>query len=72
MTEVLAVTRNILQLNQWVTISFHVMFVNWLAFVVIVSRGITFITVEYILLLTASALAKSIDKIYDLYIKHDF
>ena len=68
----MAVIIKILQWNQRETISSDVMFVNGLDFVVIISRGIKLTTIEYVPRRMAGAITKSLDNIYDLYIKRGF
>ena len=72
MTDILAVPRQILQLNQRLTISAGVVFVNGIYFVVSISLGINFATVEYVPRRTSCVHSKSLDKIYDIYNKRDF
>ena len=71
-TDITAVPRKILQLNQWVTISSDIMFVNGLYFVMIIPQWIKFTTVEYVLQWTAGILSKSLDMINDIYNKRGF
>ena len=72
MKDIVSVPRKILQLNQRVTISTNFMIFNGLNFVVIISLGIKFTTVEYVPLQIDRVIAKSLNNIYDLYIKRDF
>ena len=48
------------------------MFVNGIYVLVSISWGIRFTTVEYVPRQTDIVLAKPLDKIYDIYIKHGF
>ena len=72
MTDIVAGPRQILHLKQWVTISYDFMFVNGIASVVSISRGINFTTVDHVPRWTASVLDKSLDNIDDHSVKRGF
>jgi hypothetical protein len=67
MLDYVAVPHEFMKLHKYVTLVADVMFVNGIAFLVTMSRGIKFITAEHIPTRTAKQLSKSLKRIMQLY-----
>ena len=66
-TDYVAILRDFLKLHTPVTLVANMIFVNNIAFLVTLSRGIKFVTAERVKSRTAKQLAKSIKRVMQLY-----
>jgi hypothetical protein len=66
------IPRDFVEMHKYVTIVAEVIFVNGLSFLVISSRGISLITIEFLLSRTAECLASSVEQVVRIYGKADF
>ena len=71
-SEYIAIPKHIRDITQRITVAADVMLLNGLAFMVSVSHGLKFTTLEYMPRQTAPVLSQSLENIYELYSKCGF
>ncbi len=72
MGDYVAVPKGVIEKNKTVTLAADVFFVDGIAFLLMVSRNIKFITAKHVATHTAKSLSKHLDRIIQVYMRAGF